>query len=316
MADLEERREYRRAMQLLRRLIQLDPLQESSYRALMRIAAAAGDRSAGLQAYHAAVTNLRHELGVEPDAETRAAYERLLALDPAPPGERPATPSRAAGQGTPRIGSATQPLIGRRDEWASLVDAWRTVADGPSKLVEIRGEAGIGKTRLLEELVRWCRAQGSSAAYTKSYAAEGALAYAPIADWLRSESIRGAIDRLEPIWQSELARVLPELLVDHPGPAAARPDDRELAAQEPVRGDRPGRPLGTRAGAAGPRRRPMDRRRDARVAPLLPARGIVLADPDRGRRPIRRGTRQSPADGAPGRPARARPADRGWTCRP
>ncbi len=216
VADLEERREYRRAMQLLRRLIQLDPLRESAYRDLMRIAAAAGDRSAGLQAYHAAVTNLRHELGVEPDAETRAAYERLLALDPAATDERPAAPSAPPATGRPRIGSATQPLIGRRGEWASLIDAWRTVADGPSKLLEIRGEAGIGKTRLLEELVRWCRAQGASAAYTRSYAAEGALAYAPIADWLRSEPLRGAIDRLEPIWQSELARVLPELLVDHP----------------------------------------------------------------------------------------------------
>jgi tetratricopeptide (TPR) repeat protein len=89
------------------------------------------------------------------------------------------------------------------------------VAGGPSKLLEIRGEAGIGKTRLLEELVRWCRAQGFNAAYTRSYAAVGALAYAPIADWLRSESIRGALERLEPIWQSELARVLPELLSEH-----------------------------------------------------------------------------------------------------
>jgi DNA-binding SARP family transcriptional activator len=216
IADLEERREYRRAMQLLRRLIQLDPLRESSYRALMRIAAAAGDRSAGLQAYHAAVTNLRHELGVEPDAETRVAYEKLLALDADTLGGRSTVPSEPVARGQPRIGSATQPMIGRRREWASLIDAWRTVADGPSRLVEVRGEAGIGKTRLLEELVRWCRSQGASAAYTKSYAAEGALAYAPIADWLRSEPLRGAIDRLEPVWQSELARVLPELLVDHP----------------------------------------------------------------------------------------------------
>ena len=223
VADLEQRREYRRAMQLLRRLIQLDPIQESSYRALMRIAAAAGDRSAGLQAYHAAVTNLRRELGVEPDAETRAAYERLLALDPAPTGERPAAPTLPALTGAPRTASATQPLIGRRNKWGSLIDAWKGVADGPSKLVEIRGEAGIGKTRLFEELVRWCRAQGSTAAYTKSYAAEGALAYAPIADWLRNETVRGAIDRLEPVWQSELARVLPELLVELP-PIIVRDD--------------------------------------------------------------------------------------------
>lgn len=202
VADLEERREYRRAMQLLRELIQLDPLHEPAYQALMRIAALAGDRSAGLQAYHAAVTSLRRELGVEPGAETRAAYQRLLELD-------------ATSAAPPAQGSASHPLVGRRREWAALVDTWGTVADGSSRLVVIRGEAGIGKTRLLEELVRWCRAQGHSAAYTRSYAAEGALAYAPIADWLRSQSIGAALDQLGPIWLSELARVVPEILTEH-----------------------------------------------------------------------------------------------------
>jgi DNA-binding SARP family transcriptional activator len=216
VADLEERREYRRAMQLLRRLIQLDPLRESAYQALMRIAALAGDRSAGLQAYHAAVSNFHRELGVEPDAETRAAYRRLLALDSATPGDHSSAAAEPTVGSRRLVGSASQPFVGRRGEWAAVLEAWKTVAQGPSKLLDIRGEAGIGKTRVLEELVRWCRAQGFNAAYTKSYAAEGALAYAPIADWLRSESIRAALDQLEPIWQSELARVLPELLVDHP----------------------------------------------------------------------------------------------------
>ena len=215
VADLEERREYRRAIQLQRQVIQLDPLRESAYQTLMRIAALAGDRSAGLQAYHAAVTNLHRELGVEPDAETRAAYQRLLALDSTSPADPAPTAVEPTAGSRRMIGSANQPLVGRRGEWAAMVEAWTTVAHGPSKLLEIRGEAGIGKTRVLEELVGWCRAQGFSAAYTKSYAAEGALAYAPIADWLRSESIRGTLDQLEPIWQSELARVIPELLIEH-----------------------------------------------------------------------------------------------------
>jgi DNA-binding SARP family transcriptional activator len=210
VADLEQRREYRDAMQLLRQLIQLDPLHEPAYQALMRIAALAGDRSTGLQAYHSAVTSLRRELGVEPTAETRAAYQRLLELDATPAAPPAGQPEAAMAQG-----SASHPLVGRRAEWATLVDAWSTVATGSSRLVAIRGEAGIGKTRLLEELVRWCRAQGHSAAYTRSYAAEGALAYAPIADWLRSPSIRAALDKLDPVWLSELARLVPEILTDH-----------------------------------------------------------------------------------------------------
>ena len=51
VAGLEERREYRPAMQLLRHVIQLDPLRESAYQALMRnrgIGRGSLGRSAGL----------------------------------------------------------------------------------------------------------------------------------------------------------------------------------------------------------------------------------------------------------------------------
>ena len=311
VADLEERREYRRAIQLLRHLIQLDPLRESAYQTLMRIAALAGDRSAGLQAYHAAVTNLHRELGVEPDAETRAAYQRLLALDSTSAGDRAPTAVEPAAGSRRLVGSANQPLVGRRGEWAAMVEAWKTVAHGPSKLLEIRGEAGIGKTRVLEELVGWCRAQGFSAAYTKSYAAEGALAYAPIADWLRSESIRGALDQLEPIWQSELARVIPELLIEHPDlpkPAPMTESWQRKSLFEAI----------ARAvrSASTPLLLVLD---DAQWADGETLEWIhyLLREQSSSRiliaagHPIRRRACQSPVDGPVDRPARARPADRG-----
>ena len=82
LADrLEERREYREAMAVTRRLIAVDALDERAYRGLIRLAAAAGDRSAGLHAYHACATVLNDELGVSPSRETQAAYEALLAGD-------------------------------------------------------------------------------------------------------------------------------------------------------------------------------------------------------------------------------------------
>ena len=189
------------------------------------------------------------------------------------------------------------------------------MAHGPSKLLEIRGEAGIGKTRVLEELVRWCRAQGFSAAYTKSYAAEGALAYAPIADWLRSESIRGALDQLEPIWQSELARVIPELLIEHPDlpkPAPMTESWQRKSLFEAI----------ARAvrSASTPLLLVLDDAQWADGETLEwihyflreeSSSRILIAAGD----PLRRRACQSPVDGPAGRPARARPADRGRPAR-
>ena len=77
---LEDRREYRAAMEQLNRLVAIDPLTESRYQALMRVAALVGDRPAGLRAYHACVSALRDELGIDPSRETLDAYQRLVTL--------------------------------------------------------------------------------------------------------------------------------------------------------------------------------------------------------------------------------------------
>ena len=204
-ARQEERREYREAIELLRQLIELDPLQESAYRSLMRVAVLSGDRSAGLRAYHACATALQTELGVQPTAETRTAYEQLLTLERGEPGHV------TIPQAQP-----THRFIGREAEWTTLTSSWVHARSGAPTLTLIQGEAGMGKSRLLEELLRWTRAQGHAAVYTRSYAAEGALAYAPVAAWLRAEPIRTAIGRLDGAWLTEVARLLPELVSEYP----------------------------------------------------------------------------------------------------
>ena len=81
----------------------------------------------------------------------------------------------------------------------------------------------MGKTRLVEELLDWVRRQGHVSASSRSYAIEGALTYAPIAEWLRSPGIRPALESIDDLWRVELARLLPGLLADQsdlppPGP--------------------------------------------------------------------------------------------------
>jgi len=70
------------------------------------------------------------------------------------------------------------------------------------------GEAGIGKTRLVEDLLQWTARQGITSANARCYAAEGDLAYAPVTTWLRALPTLP----LEDVWLAEVARLLPEVL--------------------------------------------------------------------------------------------------------
>jgi len=199
---LENQHDYRAAIEYARRLVRHDSLREASYRRLMRLQALIGDRAGALRTYHRCATLLEQELDVEPSPATREMYERLLAVE-----ETPLLPRSRPG----RAGAASR-LVARQDAWAELRHAWRRAAAGQPHLVLISGEAGVGKTRLAEELVQWASRQGIATATARCYAAEGELSYAPVAAWLRARPL----PPLEPVWRSEIARLLPELLTEEP----------------------------------------------------------------------------------------------------
>ena len=193
--------EYAVGLQVATHLVRLDPLHEAAYRQLMHLRALSGDRAGALRVYHECVTVLEQELGVPPAAETQALYEHLLRVEP-----QPATPSRVF---------QSLPLVGRKAEWQTVQRVWQEARRSP-RLMLIWGEAGMGKTRLVEEMTHWARLRPGTVVYARTYAAEGALNYAPVTTWLRSEPLRANLDRLDRVWLSEIARLLPELHRDFP----------------------------------------------------------------------------------------------------
>jgi predicted ATPase len=52
------------------------------------------------------------------------------------------------------------PLVGRKQELNELKNHLRNAIDGQGNTIFIAGEAGVGKTRLLEELKSYAREQG------------------------------------------------------------------------------------------------------------------------------------------------------------
>ena len=208
---LEGAGEHAQAIPYAERLLSQDPLRERTYRLLMRLFDARGDRARALRVYHACVATLERELGVEPAPATHDAYEALLPAEPAP---------TAVGRKGGRLSGPT--LVGRAAERTQLSALWQVSEQGRAQLVLVTGEPGIGKTRLVEELRSWCAHRGALTAEARSYLAEGALAYGPVVAWLRSEPLAARRSRVNQPELSELGRLLPEL-ADERGPASPEP---------------------------------------------------------------------------------------------
>lgn len=209
---LEQDRDYDEAISTARHLLRYDPLHEATYRHLMRLYALRGDRAVALRVYHSCATALERELGIEPSDATRQAYQALLQMD----GLSSARATAPMPRGT------TAPLVGRKPEWGQLQIAWRRSASGHPHLVVLGGEAGIGKTRLAEEMVAWVSRQGMTTAHARCYAAEGRLAYAPLTAWLKADAVQTSLSTLDELWLTEVARLVPDLLAQRPD--LPRPD--------------------------------------------------------------------------------------------
>ncbi len=191
------------AVESVELLLRHDPLNEFGYRTLMELHAANGNRALAVQQYHICVATLDRELGVPPSDETSAIYEALLPeIDFAPTldetDSQPHDPT----------------FIGRLSERERLTALWTQLAKSGPQFVLLAGEAGIGKTRLAEDFLRYCARQGAMIASARAFRAEGALAYGPLSSWLRSGTFDGRLQRLGRPHAGDIARLLPEMSIE------------------------------------------------------------------------------------------------------
>ncbi len=187
-----------------RRRIQLRPLEEVGYRRLMELQGDLGDRAGAVSTYHHCASVLERELGVEPDPATRTSLNRLLArVGPAAAPVQPAEPADG------RSGLAAAQLVGRSAELGVLQAGWRTAAAGRPSLALVRGDAGVGKTRLVAEVAEMARRRGAVVASTQCFGSAGQLALSPVADWLRAPAVQSGMATLDPVWRVEVDRLVP-----------------------------------------------------------------------------------------------------------
>src|SRR5262249_18606429 len=194
------------AVDVARRRIQLQPLEEVGYRTLMQLQAELGDRAGAVSTYHHCASVLERELGVVPDASTRRVFQRLMAH--ARPAARPAEVA-GPGPGAGRPGLAAAQPFGRSAELALGRGVGRAAAAGRGGLGLVRGGAGVGKTRLVTEVAAMAQLRGAVVATSQCFGTSGRLALAPVADWLRNPAVQSAAAALDPAWRAEVGRLMP-----------------------------------------------------------------------------------------------------------
>ena len=198
-----------------------DRFSERAHRIAMLALYALGRQYHALETYRGFRARLDEELGLGPTAETRALESAILRQE-----DVHSLLPRSIGptQGGPDERSVR--LLGRMGELDALERSVRLALDGSFALLMVEGEAGLGKTRLLDELamslvgVRVGRASCSEL--------ERHLPYVPLA-----AALRGALATAELDTQRlpALCRILPELRVDDPAEDAAEVDALEALVE-------------------------------------------------------------------------------------
>ena len=208
------------AIRTAMRILTLDSANEPAHRELMRLFGRQGRRGEALRQYRLCVDALHRELGVEPQAETRRLYREIVQAERVPAARAdtraPRTSARTAALAPePLVDPArrTAPLIGRDLELDRLRRALDAVARGVGGLVVVLGEAGIGKSSLLEALETEAHRRGVRCHLGRSYPSEQGLAFAPWIDALRADAADdpALLARLGRGWVEELARLFPDL---------------------------------------------------------------------------------------------------------
>ncbi len=158
--------EYTQAIRYTQLLLRGDPYHEDSYRRLMELHILNGDKARAVRTYHRCVDTLEKELGMDPSPATVAVYHKLMARE-------------VENQQPARVSEKGSQLVGRESAWKSLHHSWDKTKKG-IHMALILGEAGIGKTYLAEEFLRWAKKDGITTLVSHSYPAQGELAFTPL----------------------------------------------------------------------------------------------------------------------------------------
>lgn len=195
-------RDFRAGLSHAQAAERLDPFSERAHRMEMLALYAMGRSHEALEAHRRFRARLVGELGLEPNAETRSLEAAILRQDElASLLPRPSREMQLRRSGQPWL-----LFVGRRRELAALEETLGSALGGEFAVVLVEGEAGIGKSRLLDEFASTL--DGVRVGRARCSALERHLERVPLAS-----ALRGVLDGLDldAADLPSLGGILPEL---------------------------------------------------------------------------------------------------------
>ncbi|OLC08644.1 MAG: hypothetical protein AUH42_00980 [Gemmatimonadetes bacterium 13_1_40CM_70_11] len=217
------RSHWTESVTLADRWLQCDPCSEEAARLGIEALYLAGDRGGALARFAEFRTRLAREVEAEPGVALQQLARRI---------EREADGGGGWGRPVDAEEVASDPdlearLVGREAPWRSLTQAWAALSRRAGRVVLIDGDAGVGKTRLAEEFLRWASLEGATILRGHAYDTQTGMPYGPVVEALRDGLEAPGAAATAPEWLTEVTRLVPELrrrypaLREPPAPADA-----------------------------------------------------------------------------------------------
>lgn len=164
LADEEKRAgDYHLALEHVLKRVSLEPFYEPAQRELMRLYYALNRPDAALQQYTNLQILLKHEINCEPEAETQALVAEIIARQSTLDHSQKSSFLPLVSPESNIFNQRKIPLLGRDKERKQIIGIVKDLFAGMGGLLLIEGEAGIGKSKLVDELsnnAEWHGVQG------------------------------------------------------------------------------------------------------------------------------------------------------------
>ncbi len=175
------------ALPFARELARIDPLDEATRAGLIQLLGLAGRRNEAKSQYESA-SRLLNELGAKsPAGPLEAAWAEInrrseLSSDD---GSAAAAIVPVPSEPPPSSLRSRDVFVGRKAERSKLLSVLDRAAEGRLTVFMLKGESGVGKTRLLAELSAEAHRRGCTVLEASAYEAEAGRPYGPWIDALR-----------------------------------------------------------------------------------------------------------------------------------
>jgi DNA-binding SARP family transcriptional activator len=195
---------WRDALRFAQTFVRSAPFDEDAAVLEATVLVAGGKPAEALASLQGYAARIGEQMGLAMPAAVRELAARI---------ERTIEKGRTPGGGTSPVRGPAQPttFVGREAELARLMSFADDLRHERGLTVVIEGEAGLGKTRLIEEFLARAKALGSLMIVRGRERAGGSIPYVGIAEALRQALRAPGLSGTSQHLLAEAARVLPEL---------------------------------------------------------------------------------------------------------